>query len=89
VPDKGYLARIEASHKKFARIYPLYDLDIKYEVRGYTFPFTLYAPDAVQHFIYESGLGYFSHKGFGMLDIPNSTSVTDKVNEESVYAPGT
>lgn len=86
VPDKGYLERIESGHKKFARIYPLYDLDIKYEVRGYTFPFMLYAPDAVQRFIYESGLGYFSHKGFGMLDISHSATVNNKTQEDVVYA---
>lgn len=86
VPDKGYLERIEAGHKKFARIYPLFDLDIKYEIRGYTFPFTLYAPEAVQRFIYESGLGYFAHKGFGMLDIAQSNSISDVVEEEILYA---
>jgi CRISPR-associated endoribonuclease Cas6 len=86
VADKGYLERIESSHKKFARIYPLYDLDIKYEVRGYTFPFTLYAPHPVQRFIYESGLGYFSHKGFGMLDVSHSASISNKTQEEAVYA---
>jgi CRISPR-associated endoribonuclease Cas6 len=86
VPDKGYLERIESGHKKFARIYPLYDLDIKYEVRGYTFPFTLYAPAAVQRFIYETGLGYFSHKGFGMLDVSRSTSINNRSLEEAVYA---
>ena len=88
VADKGYLERIESGHKKFARIYPLYDLDIKYEVRGYTFPFTLYAPDAVQRFIYDSGLGYFSHKGFGMLDIAHSASINNRAQEEVVYAWG-
>jgi CRISPR-associated endoribonuclease Cas6 len=86
VADKGYLERIETGHKKFARIYPLYDLDIKYEVRGYTFPFTLYAPDAVQRFIYESGLGHFSHKGFGMLDVAHSSSVNNRAAQEVLYA---
>ena len=86
VPDKDYLERIESGHKKFARIYPLYDLDIKYEVRGYTFPFTLYAPDAVQRFIYERGLGYFAHKGFGMIDVAHSKSVSNKSAEDAVYA---
>lgn len=86
VPDKGYLARIQEGHKKFARIYPLYDLDIKYEVRGYTFPFTLYAPEHVQRFVYESGLGHFAHKGFGMLDVSHSTSINHHVQEEVVYA---
>jgi CRISPR-associated endoribonuclease Cas6 len=86
VPDKGYLERIESNHKKFARIYPLFDLDIKYEVRGYTFPFTLYAPEAVQRFIYERGLGHFAHKGFGMLDVANSNPVNTKSAEDAVYA---
>ena len=86
VPDKGYLERIQSGHKKFARIYPLYDLDIKYEIRGYTFPFTLYAPDAVQRFIYESGLGFFAHKGFGMLDVAHSTAISNKADKELVYA---
>ena len=86
VPDKGYLERIQSGHKKFARIYPLYDLDIKYEVRGYTFPFTLYAPGAVQRFVYESGLGHFAHKGFGMLDVAHSTSISNKAERELIYA---
>lgn len=86
VPDKEYINRIQTSHKKFARIYPLYDSDIKYEVRGYTFPFTLYAPQPVQQFVYENGLGYFSHKGFGMLDVANANSVKNSADMEVNYA---
>jgi CRISPR-associated endoribonuclease Cas6 len=86
VPDKDYLNRIQASHKKFARIYPLYDADIKYEVRGYTFPFTLFAPPAVQQFVYEHGLGFFSHKGFGMLDMANHNPIKKEADLELVYA---
>ena len=86
VPDKGYLERIEAGHKKFARIYPLFDLDIKYEVRGYTFPFKLYAPKAVQTFIYERGLGCFAHKGFGMIDVASTSSINSKSTEDAAYA---
>jgi CRISPR-associated endoribonuclease Cas6 len=86
VPDKEYINRIQTSHKKFARIYPLYDSDIKYEVRGYTFPFTLYAPQPVQQYVYENGLGYFSHKGFGMLDVANANSVKNNVDMEVNYA---
>ncbi len=86
VADKDYINRIQASHKKFARIYPLYDSDVKYEVRGYTFPFTLYAPQPVQQFVYENGLGHFSHKGFGMLDIANASSVKTNVDQEATYA---
>lgn len=86
VADKDYINRIQASHKKFARIYPLYDLDVKYEVRGYTFPFTLYAPQPVQQFVYENGLGHFSHKGFGMLDVANASSIRNEADLEVNYA---
>lgn len=86
VPDKEYINRIQTSHKKFARIYPLYDSDVKYEVRGYTFPFTLYAPQPVQQYVYENGLGYFSHKGFGMLDVANANSVKNSADMEVNYA---
>ncbi len=86
VADKDYINKIQASHKKFARIYPLYDADIKYEVRGYTFPFTLYAPQPVQQFVYENGLGHFSHKGFGMLDVAHANSIQKEENVEEEYA---
>ena len=86
VPDKEYLNRIQSTHKKFARIYPLYDSDIKYEVRGYTFPFTLFAPPTVQQFVYEHGLGHFSHKGFGMLDMAHNDSIRKEADVELVYA---
>lgn len=69
VPDKDYLKKIEDAGKKFARIYPMYDQDISYEVRGYTLPFTLYAEPEVQEFIFSCGLGRYAAKGFGMLDL--------------------
>ena len=86
VPDKDYIERIQATHKKFARIYPLYDADIKYEVRGYTFPFTLYAPQPVQQFVYEHGLGHFSYKGFGMLDVAHHNAIKKANSVEMNYA---
>jgi CRISPR-associated endoribonuclease Cas6 len=86
VADKDYINRIQAAHKKFARIYPLFDHDVKYEIRGYTFPFTLYAPQPVQQFVYENGLGFFSHKGFGMLDVANASSVRNNADMEMDYA---
>jgi len=86
VADKDYINRLQASHKKFARIYPLYDSDIKYEVRGYTFPFTLYAPQPVQQFVYENGLGHFSHKGFGMLDVATHDAIKREADQEMSYA---
>lgn len=72
VPDKAYLSKIRNQQKKFARIYPVFDQDVKFEVRGYTFPFTLYAAKDVQEFVYTNGLGLFTHKGFGMLDLAAS-----------------
>lgn len=86
VPDTEYIHRIQTSHKKFARIYPLYDNDVKFEVRGYTFPFTLYAAREVQQFVYENGLGHFSHKGFGMLDIAHNDSIRREQQHEMNYA---
>lgn len=86
VPDKDYINRLQASHKKFARIYPLFDNDIKFEVRGYTFPFVLYAAREVRHFVYENGLGYYTHKGFGMLDIANNDSIHRRTEHEMTYA---
>lgn len=86
VPDADYLQRIQSSHKKFARIYPLYDNDVRFEVRGYTFPFTLYAAKEVQQFVYEHGLGHFTFKGFGMLDIANNDSIQRRTHEEMSYA---
>lgn len=86
VPDQEYLDRIQSSHKKFARIYPVYDSDIKFEVRGYTLPFTLYAPQPVQQFVYEHGLGFFSHKGFGMLDVANHANSQKEPSAAFNYA---
>lgn len=86
VPDREYIQRIQSSHKKFARIYPLFDNDIKFEVRGYTFPFVLYAAKEVQQFVYENGLGHFTYKGFGMLDISNNDSIRRATEQEMNYA---
>jgi CRISPR-associated endoribonuclease Cas6 len=71
VPDLDYIQKIRETQKKFARIYPLYDMDVKYEVRGYTFPFTLYAAPEVQNFVFILGMGEYTFKGFGMLDLAN------------------
>lgn len=71
VPDKDYLTKIREEEKKFARIFPVFDKGEKYEVRGYTFPFTLYAHAEVQKYVFETGLGVLNHKGFGMLDMAN------------------
>jgi CRISPR-associated endoribonuclease Cas6 len=72
VPDKAYLQRIKEGEKKFARIYPIVENGNRYEVRGYTFPFALYSAPEVQQFVFECGLGYFTQKGFGMIDMTNA-----------------
>ena len=82
VPDKKYLAKIQESQKKFARIYPVFDQDVKYEVRGYTLPFTLYAAAEVQEFVFKCGLGAYTHKGFGMLDLANIDPASRTVKYE-------
>lgn len=74
VPDMVYVNKLKEQQKKFARIYAVYDMDVKYEVRGYTLPFTLYAAPEVQDFVFKCGLGAFTHKGFGMLDLANHPS---------------
>ena len=75
VPDVEYLNKLRANDKKFARIYTLYDNDVKYEVRGYTLPFTLYASKELQSFLFNCGLGAYAYKGFGMLDIAHSNPI--------------
>jgi CRISPR-associated endoribonuclease Cas6 len=86
VPDQDYLQRLQDSHKKFARIYPLYDNDVRFEVRGYTFPFKLYASVQVQQFIYENGLGLHTAKGFGMLDLAHNDAIQRHEEREVIYA---
>ena len=74
IPDKAYLEKIKDGDKKFARIYPVQSGDEFLEVRGYTFPFALYSAVEVQEFIFECGLGFFAHKGFGMVDVIHADS---------------
>ena len=69
IPDNAYINRMDKQQKKYARIYSVFDEDVKYEVRGYTFPFTLYAEKDVLEFLFSCGVGYFCHKGFGMIDL--------------------
>ena len=71
VPDLEYLNKLRAKEKKFARIYSVFDMDVKYEARGYTLPFKLYAAEEVQRFVFNCGLGQYTYKGFGMLDLAN------------------
>ncbi len=83
VPDKVYLEKLKTSNKKFARVYPVYEDKMKHEVRGYTFPFSLYADKLVQEFIFTHGLGVLGDRGFGMLDIANSDPVQRIITRKS------
>jgi CRISPR-associated endoribonuclease Cas6 len=80
VPDKEYLNKIKTEEKKFARIYTVPLDDQRYEVRGYTFPFTLFAAPEVQQFLYDCGLGTFNDRGFGMVDLA-STAIERKTEK--------
>ncbi len=71
VPDQAYLDKLNNANKKFSRIYPLFDQDVKFELRGYTFPFTFYAAPEVKNFVFLNGIGALTHKGFGMVDVAN------------------
>jgi CRISPR-associated endoribonuclease Cas6 len=79
-PDNNYLNKLEDRGKKYSRVYPIFDEDIPYEVRGYTFPFTLRGSPELHQYLFECGLGLFNDKGFGMLDLaevtPGSQTVT-------------
>ena len=59
-PDKEYLAKLEENNKKFSRVYPTYDQDIKFDVRGYTFPFYFYCATELKEVIFLDGLGGWS-----------------------------
>ncbi|RUA27765.1 MAG: CRISPR-associated endoribonuclease Cas6 [Bacteroidetes bacterium] len=72
-PDSNYLKKLEDMGKKYSRVYPIFDQDVPYEVRGYTFPFTLKAAPELHQFLFENGLGLFNDKGFGMLDLAEVT----------------
>ncbi|SMG47389.1 CRISPR-associated endoribonuclease Cas6 [Marivirga sericea] len=72
-PDQNYLKKLEDRGKKYSRVYPIFDQDIPYEVRGYTFPFTLQASPELHKYLFECGLGLFNDKGFGMLDLAEVT----------------
>ncbi|HET8858619.1 CRISPR-associated endoribonuclease Cas6 [Marivirga sp.] len=73
LPDGNYLKKLEDKGKKYSRVYPIYDQDVPYEVRGYTFPFTLNASPEFHQYIFENGLGLYNDKGFGMLDLAEVT----------------
>lgn len=79
VPDKKYIDKMTVRGKKFARIYTITYQGISNEVRGYTFPFTLYAPQKVQDFVLRNGLGELTRYGFGMLDFATPTPITREV----------
>ncbi len=76
VPDQQYLERLSQRHKKFARIYVVEQGKHLQEVRGYTFPFSLYASQEVHEFIFHNGFGEFTQHGFGMIDYHDPKFIT-------------
>lgn len=79
VPDQNYTQRMSARGKKFARIYTISYQNQPLEIRGYTFPLTLYAPKAVQEFVIKNGLGELTQHGFGMLDFVDQEAIKREV----------
>lgn len=73
VPEKGYLDKFEGQEIKFARIYSAIFKERSVRIRGYVFPFTLYAHPKVQEFLYFNGLGECTEIGLGALDIIKET----------------
>ena len=71
VPDKVYLEKLVENNKKFSRVYATYDQDVKFDVRGYTFPFHFYGARELKEVLFIDGLGAIPHKGFGMIDLAN------------------
>ncbi len=69
VADGDYLQRLMENEKKFSRIYTINQGGQEREVRGYTFPFTLYADPKVQEFLFHTGMGEGTGHGMGMLDL--------------------
>ena len=65
-PDPGYIERLLASQKKFARIYKN---NMSQTIFGYLLPFTLHAHPQVHKFIWDCGMGMFTTQGYGMIDV--------------------
>ncbi|MFY0606602.1 MAG: CRISPR-associated protein Cas6 [Cyclobacteriaceae bacterium] len=88
IPDADYLARLKASNKVFSRVYTIVDKkEQELQLRGYTFPFRLFAMPEIQDFIYTCGLGLQCASGYGMLDGTNGQSINSTsplLNRESV-----
>ncbi len=84
LPDYAYLEKISKSSKKFARIYSIISKGEVKEIRGYTFPFTVYADAKVLDFLYNSGVGEMNEYGFGMVDLVEKHKIERVVVRESV-----
>ena len=69
VPEYEYLDKLRRQGKLFARNHVVNFLDRQYEVRGYIFPFTLYAQPLIQSYVYDYGLGAFTQQGHGMVEL--------------------
>lgn len=75
VVDKEYITKAVKNNKKFSRIYKIENSKgEKKEYIGYTFPFKLYAHPKIQELVLSCGIGEFTDKGFGMLDLVEKKS---------------
>lgn len=78
--DTLYLNKLKQNGKKFSRIYSLIASNEEIEIRGYTMPITLFAHPKVHEFIFQCGLGEFTSRGYGLMDIANSNPL-ERVEE--------
>lgn len=65
-PDADYIAKINNSNKKFARVYRN---SRDQNMMGYLIPFTMHAHYDVHKFVWQRGLGVLNHEGYGMIDM--------------------
>lgn len=72
-PDEFYLRKSQELNRKISRMYTLPAFEPGAEIRGYTFPFLLNADPEIHRFLFYCGLGAFTQRGFGMLDLADKT----------------
>jgi CRISPR-associated endoribonuclease Cas6 len=65
-PDQDYIAKINNSNKKFARVYRN---SADENMMGYLIPFTMHAHADVHKFVWQRGIGVLNHEGYGMIDL--------------------
>lgn len=88
IPDDQYLEKYKGEEHKYSRLYKINGKMNPFEIRGYIFPFTLFAAPEVQEFIYFNGLGLFCNQGYGSVDFYSepikNTNIPKRQNAISV-----